>query len=206
MIINKKFDLGVLSIISCNLDMKKFHSLPFDLNGINIPEFELNSGNLIRIYIPNFHQSDRTLGMDFSLELANHFQKKWPEMKWVKNYSQNKIQALIQPITVERYLRRIVKIDSLSADRIVEKLNVSLKNKFESLGFKTRKALSILAAFCNHKTILFDYYGIDAKSMEFLEAVINSEIGSDKSAIALDNLQYATKKEPFENIIPIKIA
>ncbi|MCG8391017.1 MAG: hypothetical protein MJA30_36040 [Cytophagales bacterium] len=184
----------------------EFHSEEFIHNRVRIPGFTLSAGSLIRIYIPNFDRANRTLGMGLAFELIAHFQNKWPRLKWAKNYSQPRLPALIWPITVARYLRHIMQLDVQSAGGIAKKLQVSLKDKFESLDFKTRKALTILAAYQNHDTILFDYYGIDALSIEFLENLVNDEIETGKSAIAFDNLQYAPGKEPFENIVPIKIS
>ena len=65
-----------------------FHSENFKINGIQIPEFELKSGNLIRIYIPNFNNENKPLGFDLTIELIKRFQNQKTDLPWAKNHQQ----------------------------------------------------------------------------------------------------------------------
>ncbi|MCD8445745.1 hypothetical protein [Tenacibaculum finnmarkense] len=182
-----------------------FHNKKFEINGIYVPEFKLKSGNLIRIYIPNFNFENLPLGFDLTIELIKRFQNQKTDFPWAKNYRQNSIIEFLSPLTVNKYLINKMSINKLTAKIIAEEIGISLNEKFEYLSFKNKKALIIKAYFEKNDYILLDYYGVDATGIEFLENLINTEIEKGKSAIAFDNLQYANKKEPYENIKAIKI-
>ena len=53
-----------------------FHNEEFEFCGISVPEFELKSGNLIRIYISNFDSENQSLSFDLMIELIKYFQDK----------------------------------------------------------------------------------------------------------------------------------
>jgi len=178
-----------------------FHNKEFELNGISVPEFELKSGKLIRLYIP----SVRIIGFDLTIKLIKRFQKKSTNLPWAKNYSQNSILEKLFPLTVEKYLIKKKKIDKQSAIRIAGEIGVKLNDKFEEVGFINRKALIIKALFEKNNSILIDYYGVDAIGIKKIERIVNTEIEKGKTGIAFDLLEYVEEKEPFENIERIKI-
>ena len=182
-----------------------FHSKEFELNGISVPEFELQSGNLIRIYIPNFDTKNQPLGFDLTIELIMHFQNQKSDFAWAKNYRQNSITELINPLTVEKYLINKMRIEKLTAKNIADEIGIELVDKFEHLNFANKKALIIKALFEKNECIMLDYYGVDAIGIGFLENLVNLEIEKGKSAIAFDRLEFKADKEPYENIEPIKI-
>ncbi|WP_298239526.1 hypothetical protein [uncultured Algibacter sp.] len=182
-----------------------FHSKEFEINGISVPEFELKSGNLIRIYIPNFDSEHQPLGFDLTIELIKHFQNKKSDFHWAKNYRQNTIAELLNPLTAEKYLMTKMRIDKQNAKRIAKEIGIKLTDKFEHLNFTNKKALIIKALFQQNDSIILDYYGVDAIGIGFLESLVNSEIEKGKSAIAFDRLEFKADKEPFENIKTIEI-
>ncbi|MFI1742872.1 hypothetical protein, partial [Thalassobellus sediminis] len=178
-----------------------FHNKEFELNGISVPEFELKSGKLIRLYIP----SVRIIGFDLTIELIKRFQKKNKNLPWAKNHSQNSILEKLFPLTVEKYLIKKKKIDKQNAKRIADEIGIKLNDKFEEIGFINRKALIIKTLFEKNSSILIDYYGVDAIGIKKLEGIVNTEIEKGKTGIAFDLLEYVEEKEPFENIERIKI-
>ncbi len=178
-----------------------FHNKEFEINGISIPEIELKSGNLIRLYIP----SVRIIGFDLTIELIKYFQKNNNNLPWAKNYSQNSFMERLFPLTVKTYLIKKKKIEKESAIRIADEIGIKLDDKFERIGFINRKSLIIKALFEKHNSILIDYYGVDAIGIKKLEQIVNTEIVKGKSGIAFDLLEYIEEKEPFENIKRIKI-
>ncbi len=182
-----------------------FHSKEFELNGISVPEFELQSGNLIRIYIPNFDTKNQPLGFDLTIELIKHFQNQKSDFFWAKNYRQNSIAELLNPLTVEKYLINKMRIEKLTAKKVADEIGIGLTDKFERLSFTNKKALTIKALFEKNECIMLDYYGVDAIGIGFLEKLVNSEIEKGKSAIAFDRLEFKADKEPYENIEPINI-
>lgn len=183
-----------------------FQSKNFEINGIQIPEFELESGNVLRIYIPNFNHENDSLGFDLTIELIKRFQKEKADLPWAKNYQQNTFLAFFNPLTVNKYLINVMKINKVNAKKIIEELKLSPDKKYEHLSFNNKKALAIKALFEKNDTILLDYHGVSVMGIGFLEKIVNAEIIKGKSAIAFDNLQFAHKKEPYENIKPIKIS
>ncbi len=178
-----------------------FHNKEFELNGISVPEFELKSGKLIRLYIP----SVRIIGFDLTIKLIKRFQKMNTDLPWAKNYSQNSILEKLFPLTVEKYLIKKKKIDKQNSIRIADEIGIKLNDKFEEIGFINRKALIIKALFEKNSSILIDYYGVDAIGIKKLERIVNTEIEKGKTGIAFDLLEYVEEKEPFENIERIKI-
>ncbi len=178
----------------------------FEIWGITIPEFELKEGELIRIYDSRVYLENVPANFDLTLELIHRFKNKKTDFTWAKNYYQNKIIKYIKPLTIKAYLINKMGINIQSAANIVDEIGVRLNERFEYLDFTKKKALIIKANFEKKKCILFDYYGVDAMGIEFLEKIINVEIERGKSAIAFDNLYYAHEIEPYSNIKPIKIA
>ncbi|MCI3937100.1 hypothetical protein MQX03_07805 [Chryseobacterium aahli] len=183
-----------------------FHSENFEINGIQIPEFKLKSGNLIRIYIPNFNNENKPLGFDLTIELIKRFQNQKTDLPWAKNHQQNYFSSFLNPLTVHKYLMNEMKIDKVNSERIIDEIKLNPNEKYEHLSFNNKKILSIKAHFEKNEFILIDYYGVSAMGITFLEKIVNKEISKGKSAIAFDNLQFAHEKEPYKNIKPIKIA
>lgn len=182
-----------------------FHNKGFEINGVSVPEFELKSGNLIRIYIPNFDSENQPLGFDLTIELIKYFQNKKSDFHWAKNYRQNTITELLNPLTVEKYLMNKVQIDKQNAKQIANEIGINLTDRFEHLNFTKKKALIIKSLFEQNDSIILDYYGVDALGIGFLESLVNSEIEKGKSAIAFDRLEFKANNEPFENIKIIEI-
>ncbi|MDH7912132.1 hypothetical protein [Winogradskyella sp. SYSU M77433] len=182
-----------------------FRSPEFIINGIKVPEFQLEKGSLIRIYVPNFDYLGKPLDFDLTLYLIERFQKQIKDLTWAKNYHPNEIIEFLSPLSVKGYLVGKKKIKLKVARRIAEELMINLTDKYNQLDFEKRKALIIKAAFENSDFILLDYYACSALAIDYLEGVVNSEIEKNKSAIAFDVLQYAHEKEPFRNIKPIKL-
>lgn len=173
-----------------------FHSENFEIHGIQIPDFELKSWNLIRIYIPNFINENKSLGFDLAIELIKRFQKKKTNLPWAKNHKQNSFSSFFNPLTVYKYLMDKIKIDKVNSERIIKQLKLNPNEKYTHLSFTDKKALSIKAHFEKNDFILLDYYGVPAGEIEILEKIVNADIEKGKSAIAFDNLQFAHKEEP----------
>jgi len=182
-----------------------FHNENFEINGIQIPEFELKSGSLIRIYIPNFNNENKPLGFDLTIELIKRFQNQKTNLPWAKNHQQNFFSSFLNPLTVHRYLINTMKIDKVNSEEIIDELKLNPNEKYEHLSFNNKKTLAIKAHFKKNDSILLDYYGVSASEIEILEKIVNTEINKGKSAIVFDNLQFAHEKEPYKNIKPIKI-
>lgn len=177
----------------------------FEINGVKIPEFVLEAGTLIRIYVPNFNFEGKNLGFDLTIALIKRFQQKRNNFPWAKMYNQNSIVALFVPLTVKKYLINKMRVDEESAMKIIEEVGVDINDKFNFLSFTIKKALIIKALFNKNECIILDYYGIDASGIGFLEKLVNAEIEKGKAAIAFDRLEFISENEPFQNIKQIII-
>ncbi|MDY8135435.1 hypothetical protein U0D62_07495 [Aquimarina sp. 2201CG5-10] len=182
-----------------------FHHKELEIKGIIVPEFDLNEGELIRIYVPNFNFENSPLGFDLTIELIKRFQNQKNEFPWAKYFQQSSISLLFSPLTVGKYLIKKMKIDKQTAKEIAEEIGIELNDRYEIIDFIDRRALIIKALFEKNESIIIDYYGISAEGIGKLESVVNSEIEKGKSAIAFDRLEFKADKEPFKNIIPIEI-
>ena len=182
-----------------------FHNEEFELRGIRVPEFELKKQMLIRIYVPNFDANYNSLGYGFCVELIRRFKQQKDEFHWAKEYTSKGFFPFRKSMTVKKYLTRKMQIDAKKAQQIIETLNIDANKKVDDLGLGKSKALSIMAKFEKTGCILFDYYGVGAMEIDFLERVLSDEVEKGKSAIGFDRLEYAVDKELYDNIKPIKI-
>ena len=182
-----------------------YHSSKFDFKGIPIPEFDMESGKLIRLCIPNFDSDGNDLVRDFRYGLLNHFERIIPKSKWSKEYSKSGILKLWKPITVEDYVINKLNTDKTKAKKIAEYLELDFKEKVDKLILGKRKALAIKYDFEKYDTLIFDYYGVGANEIEYLERIVDTEIGKGKYGIAIDRLEFNQNDETNENINRIKI-
>ncbi|MFD2561862.1 hypothetical protein [Aquimarina rubra] len=182
-----------------------FTNKKFELNGISIPEFKLVSGQIIKIYIPNFDSDNNELGHKFSLLLSDEFQNQNSELIWTKEHSGTGLWKLLKPISVGGFIMNDLKIDLKKAQNISEYLELDVNGKVNDLLLGKRKALAIKCNFEKFDSLIFDYYGIGAAEIDYVEKIVDSEIRKGKSAIIFDRLEFQRKKELYENIEPLKI-
>lgn len=182
-----------------------FHNNEFEVNGVSVPEFSLNSGKLIRIYVPFAGGNNSVLGHNLTKKLIKQFQSQKTDFPFAENYRKQIISEFISPLTVSKFLNNKMRIEKQIGKKIVDEIGINLSDKLEHLSLTNKKALIIKCIFEKNDLIIFDYYGIGANGIRFLERLVNSEIEKGKSGIALDRLEYVTEKEPFENITQIKL-
>ncbi|WP_298516617.1 hypothetical protein [uncultured Kordia sp.] len=174
-----------------------FYSKPFKIEGIQIPEIVLTKGKLVRLYVPNLIKKD--VPIDLKLKIINHFQNK-DHLPWAKNFSPDSFIEKFYPLTVERYLLKVMKLNKYKAIQAIEEIEVNFEDRFNYLDHIKKRALIIKANFLKHDVILFDYYAIGLLGAKLIENIVNTEIEKGKSAIAFDSLEYMEAYEPFANI------
>ena len=182
-----------------------FHNLKFELKGIPIPEFDIESGKLIRLCVPNFDSDGNDLVGDFRYELLIHLDKIIPKSKWSKEYSKSGILNFWKYITVENYIISNLNTDKTKAKNIAEYLELDLKEKVDKLFVGQKKALAIKCDFEKYETLIFDYYGVGANEFKYLERIVGAEIDKGKSGIVIDRLEYNQNKEMNKNIYRVAI-
>ena len=182
-----------------------FHSSKFDFKGVPIPEFKIESGKLIRLCIPNFGPNGNNLAHNFRYELLNHFEKIIPKFKWSKENSQSGILTFWKSRTVEDYIINKLKVDKTKATKISEYLGLDNKEKVDKLTLGKRKALAIKCDFKKNETLIFDYYGVGASDINYLEKIIDVEIRKGKCGIAIDRLEFNQNDEMNNSINQVKI-
>lgn len=182
-----------------------FHSSSFEFKGIPIPEFNLKSGKLIRLCVPNFDSMGNSLVHEFRFELLRHYEKEIPKAMWSKEYEENLFRRYLNPLTVENYIRKKMNTDRITAKSISDYLELNCKEKIYKLILGKRKALAIKCDFEKHDTLIFDYYGVGANEIQYLEKIVDSEIKKGKCGIAIDRLGFYQKDEVNKSIEQIKI-
>ncbi|WP_299621568.1 hypothetical protein [uncultured Tenacibaculum sp.] len=182
-----------------------FHSQKFKLQGIDIPEFQLEKGKLVTICIPNTDSKGRCLVHDFRYDLLHHLAENVPNAKLITDFQENKLISLFNAITVENYIMKSLDIDKNKAIDIAKELQIKPKEKVKNLILGQQKALMIKCDFEKYTTLVFDYYGVGAMACENLEQIVDTEISKGKSGIVLDRLEYNCNEETNQNITQIKI-
>ena len=182
-----------------------FHSSRFEFRGIPIPEFYMESGKLIRLCVPNFDSKGNSLVHDFRYGLLSHYEKEIPKVKWSKEYEENLFRRYLNPLTVENYITKKLNTDRIKTKCIAEYLELNPKEKVDKLILGKRKALSIKCDFEKYENLIFDYYGVGANEIEYLERIIDNEIEKGKSGIAIDRLEFNQNDEINKNIEQIKV-
>ena len=182
-----------------------FHSQKFKFQGIDIPEFQLEKGKLIRLCIPNFDENGRSLVHQFRCDLLHHLAENIPNAKLITGFQENKLISLFNAITVENYIMRNLGIDKNKVIDIAKALQIKPKEKVKNLILGQQKALMIKCNFEKYTTLVFDYYGVGALACENLEQIVDTEISKGKSGIVLDRLEYNSNEETNQNITQIKI-
>ncbi len=183
----------------------KYHSPQFEYKGIPIPEFDLESGKLIRLCVPNFDSIGNNLVHSFRYGLLNHFEKIIPKAKWAKEYKGSLFRRCMRPLTVENYITQKLNIDATKAKTISEYLELNPKEKVHKLTIGKSKALTIKCDFEKYDTLIFDYYGVGASEFDYLEQIVDAEIKTGKCGIAIDRLEFNQNNEKNKNIDRIKI-
>ncbi|MEA1785282.1 hypothetical protein U1E44_04195 [Arenibacter sp. GZD96] len=181
------------------------HSPEFELNGIIIPEFDLKSGKLIRICLPNNDSIGNDLVHRFRFDLLKYFERKGLKLKWTKEYSERGIRRFLRSLTVEEYLNKQLNNDIKKAKRISEYLELYLEEKVKNLLIGKRKAMALICDFDKHDALIFDYFGVGANEFDYLEGLLYAELRKGKSAIALDRLEFQIKEEVNDTVERIMI-
>jgi hypothetical protein len=117
-----------------------FHNPKFEFKGISIPEFEMESGKLVRLCIPHFDSKSNSLVQSFRYELLNHFEKIIPEIKWSKEYSESVFGKFMKSPTVKNYITEKLNVDETITKIIAECLELDSKEKVNKLTIGKRKA------------------------------------------------------------------
>jgi len=182
-----------------------FFSHQFEFKGNIVPEFELKSGKLIRICLPTFGLKNNYLVSPYRFELLKYFQNKIPNTKWSKEYSETVFRKLFKPLSVEDYIMKKLNYTKEQAKYMADYLELKVDEKVKKLIIGQGKALAIKCDFEKYDSLIFDYYGVGAGEIDYLERIVDAEIRNGKSAIVLDRLEFQVKEEVYDNIERIKI-
>ncbi|EDP69483.1 hypothetical protein FBALC1_05308 [Flavobacteriales bacterium ALC-1] len=182
-----------------------FHSPIFEFKGIPIPEFDVESGKLIRLCLPNFDSKGNSLVQNFKNELLNHFEITIPKIKWSREYSGSLFQRLMKSITVEGYIIKELKANRSKAKKIADFLELDSKEKVNKITIGKRKALAIKCDFEKYDILIFDYYGVSANEIKYLERIVDTEIEKGKCGIVIDRLEFNQNAELNKSIEQIKV-
>ncbi|WP_405377308.1 hypothetical protein [Nonlabens sp. Asnod3-A02] len=97
-------------------------------------------------------------------------------------------------------------MDAKYAQKIADYLKLDVHDKVNQLPVGKRKALSIKCDFEKYDLLVFDYYGVSADQIEYLENMVDVEIGKEKCAIVIDRLEFNQEIETNKNITRLEIS
>ncbi|GAA0734407.1 hypothetical protein GCM10009430_49360 [Aquimarina litoralis] len=183
----------------------KYQNQKFKHKGIPIPKFDMKFGRLIRLCVPNFDSKGNSLVHSFRYGLLSHFEEVIPGAKWSKRYKESLFRRYIKPLTVENYISKKLSMDSTNSKIIWEYLELDPKEKLNNLTTGKSKALAIKCDFKKYDTLIFDYYGVSANEIDFLDRVVDEEIQKEKCGIAIDRLEFNQNNEVNKNVEQIKV-
>ncbi|QNE40019.1 hypothetical protein F1C16_10840 [Hymenobacter sp. NBH84] len=154
------------------------------------------------------------MGFDLALELVDLLSKNKVvaglsisvPVPHAKNYQQNFLERNISIKTAKQYLLKKFNIVSSRADNILDDLGISANERISWLKWSKRKALTIKGLLANNNIISFDYYGISADSIDWINDIIQHELNKEKCFIGFNNLQYMEEQEPYDNFERIVVA
>lgn len=109
-------------------------------------------------------------------------------------------------MTVEQHLSNALNVDGNSAQKIAGYLKLDVHDKVDQLPVGKRKALSIKCDFEKYDLLVFDYYGVSADQIQYLENMVDVEIGKGKCAIAINRLEFNKELETNKNITRLEIS
>ena len=69
-----------------------------------------------------------------------------------------------------------------------------------------RHVSSPCAGFEKYDLLVFDYYGVSADQIEYLENIVDVEISKEKCAIVIDRLEFNQEIETNKNITRLEIS
>ncbi|RTQ51492.1 hypothetical protein EJV47_06740 [Hymenobacter gummosus] len=166
-----------------------------------VPPFELRPGWLVRVYLPNFSQrSNEPLGRDLAQQIALvliFLAKPDRLLPYARPYQNRRRDYWPWPPTVARYLRKQHQASPEQVRRIAQELELNERQPMRELGLPQRLALDMKGLWLRYEAVQFDFYGLQADSVAWLEQVLAAELARGKAAIGFDNLQLLPPQEPL---------
>lgn len=162
----------------------------FKLGNFRIPSFELNEGELIRLYVSgegHFFDLEMELIKLFSGECKHSKLTMNQNMEFVEHIKTNGLRDSIFPLTVGNYLTKNEQATTEELKKAFGLDYIFPKTKVKTLAGNPRKWLSLISKLSKTDKVIFDLVGQDPlgakKTVEFIKRY------TDKggAAILLDN-------------------
>ncbi|KXX66940.1 hypothetical protein [Flammeovirga sp. SJP92] len=174
----------------------------FTIGKFKIPPFELNEGELLRIYLCSgggFLELEKELVKLFTGERNIPELEIHHDLTFVDRIKESKLRSIFFPMTVEKYIKHKGKPDSDISNRIYQIDDfIKPKTKIITLPGNHMKWLSLLTVFSKSNKIIFDLLGQDPLGVEKTLGLVNESIIRGGSAILLDNFDdLETKSDKF---------
>lgn len=181
----------------------------FYLNGFEFPAFSLRQGEMVRFWVEVVPQSEKvTDGYWVPGKLIENIHAARPG-KGIISICPTRVKRsffdLIQPITLEDYLRNRFKLNATAIDEKLTFFSIEPKWKVKNLGFAHQKIFAIICEFQKESIVSFDYYGLAPDSEKQLTNYVKAELEKGKSAISFDNLYYKPENPDSEKITNLDI-
>ena len=180
-------------------------SAGFEWKGFYVPAFTLCKGEMVRLWIQIIPPEGNISGYQLAKEIRSILIRRksisglsiYSNISFAEDINESRIKSLIAPLKVAGYLRKKRKLSREVSDSIMQKLQLSGREKMTEVQSKNRRLLSIASLYEAESCVAFDYYGLCPTAEEAVTELIKDKTNQGKSAIAFDNLYYLTQKEPY---------
>lgn len=157
------------------------------LDGIFIPPFRVDKGEVLIIQLPNgpyFTDLLFTLRDILTGKEKNETVNVTEQLRFTDHIIESRWRTLIFPLTVERYIRQKGNPDNMEvANKIYECEGIKPNTKISCLAGNPRKLLSLLTTFSWTDKIIFDLTGVDPIGGRQAYELVKAQI--DKSGVAV---------------------
>lgn len=141
------------------IDCKGLH-----LNGINIPNFQVYTGDYVTLLIPQNYSEHlwQSLTALFSGTSPHKQVTIMQPVSVIKEpQPQHSIMRLIKPTRIKNYLRQFKSVTDTSSIEITTTLNLHLTDNMWTLGATTKKMLALETAYRHSPNVVLNTAGMD---------------------------------------------
>ncbi|MGB0868309.1 MAG: hypothetical protein ACPGSD_01815 [Flavobacteriales bacterium] len=159
------------------------------IDGVFIPPFTLDEGEIVVLSIPNderFFKTEMLLRDVFIGNIPIQGIKINTKFTFVEHWSESKLKQLLKPCTVGKYLKRNANVNDAFALRIYENDWIKETTKVHLLAGTKKRQLCLFATLSKTNNIIIDLLGTDPKgSFETLK-IVQKAVKKKGSAILID--------------------
>ncbi|BDD08077.1 hypothetical protein FUAX_05090 [Fulvitalea axinellae] len=166
----------------------RINSKSFDTDGIRIPAFEIENGQMIRFWVNVISKNPNQKNVYKIVETAKNIL----QLQLDPNFHICKNQTFENPflyylLTTGKYLKNTLGLDDKDIQYILNRFKINPDTRIRNLDSQQKKILSIVIGFHKNQYVIYDYYGFGPVQEKELTKFVMEELEKGKSAISFDN-------------------